>query len=135
MESIGAAVFWTVQALAVLLFLMGAGAFRALVQGCFTLRRRARAGSPDYSDVLLKSALAPAVTTIAVPPDALPESRQFARRLLDLHFGRNEVVIVLDGPSETEMATWSSEFKLYQSARPVERKLPTQIGRASWRER
>ncbi|MGD0870193.1 MAG: glycosyltransferase [Bryobacteraceae bacterium] len=125
MESIGPAVFWTVQALGVLLFLLGVGAFRVLVQGCFTLRRRARAGSPDYSDVLLKSALVPAVTTIAVPPDALPESRQFARRLLDLHFGRNEVVIVLDGPSEAEMATWCSEFKLYQSARPVERKLPT----------
>src|ERR1039457_2026471 len=114
MESIGPAVFWTVQALAVLLFLLGVGWFRVLVQGCFAMRRRARAGSPDYSDVLLKSALAPAVTTIAVPPDALPESRQFARRLLDLHFGRNEVVIVLDGPSEAEMLTWSSEFKLYR---------------------
>ena len=63
MESIGPAVFWTVQALAVLLFLLGVGSFRALVQGCFTLLRRDRAGSPDYSDVLLKSALAPAVTT------------------------------------------------------------------------
>jgi cellulose synthase/poly-beta-1,6-N-acetylglucosamine synthase-like glycosyltransferase len=125
MESVGAAVFWTVQALAVLLFLLGVGAFRVLVQGCFALRRRARAGSPDYSDVLLKSALAPAVTTIAVPPDASPESFQFARRLLDLEFGRNEVVIVLDGPSEVEMETWRSEFNLYQSARPVERKLPT----------
>src|ERR1039458_8350566 len=125
MESIGTAVFWTVQALAVLLFLLGVGAFRVLVQGCFALRRRARAGSPDYSDVLLKSAPAPAVTTIAVPPDALAESRRFARRLLDVHFGRNEVVIVLDGPSEAEMLTWSSEFKLYRSARPVEPKLPT----------
>jgi hypothetical protein len=125
MEAIGQALVWTVQALAVLLFLLGVGAFRVLVQGCFALRRRARAGSPDYSDVLLKSALAPAVTTIAVPPDALPESRRFARRLLDLHFGRNEVVIVLDGPSEAEMTTWCSEFKLYRSARPVERKLPT----------
>src|ERR1035438_5662343 len=125
MESTGQAVFWTVQALAVLLFPMGAGAVRVLAQGCFALRRRARAGFPDYSDALLKSALAPAVTTIAVPPDASPESRQFARRLLDLHFGRNEVVIVLDGPSEVEMETWRNEFKLYQSARPVERKLPT----------
>jgi len=125
MESIGQAVFWTVQALAVSLFLLGVGAFVVLVRGCFMLRRGTRAGFADYSDVLLKSALAPAVTTIAVPPDALPESRQFARRLLDLHFGRNEVVIVLDGPSEAEMAIWSSEFKLYRSARPVERKLPT----------
>src|ERR1035441_7573451 len=80
MESVGAAVFWTVQALAVLLFLLGVGAFRVLVQGCFSLRRRARAGSPDYSDVLLKSALVPPVTTIAVPPDASAESRQFRGR-------------------------------------------------------
>src|SRR5271169_1192679 len=104
MQDLGPAVFWTVQALAVLLFLLGIGAFRVLVQGCFALRRRARAGSPDYRAVLLKSALVPAVTTIAVPPDASPESRRFARRLLDLEFGRNEVVIVLDGPSETERA-------------------------------
>src|ERR1039458_7377013 len=80
MESIGTAVFWTVQALAVLLFLLGVGAFRVLVQGCFALRRRARAGSPDYSDVLLKSALAPAVTTIAVPPDASLITSCFAPR-------------------------------------------------------
>src|ERR1035438_1113093 len=125
MESTGQAVFWTVQALAVLLFPMGAGAVRVLAQGCFALRRRARAGFPDYSDALLKSALAPAVTTIGVPPGASPESFQFARRLLDLEFGRNEVVIVLDGPSEVEMETWRSEFNLYRSARPVERKLPT----------
>jgi cellulose synthase/poly-beta-1,6-N-acetylglucosamine synthase-like glycosyltransferase len=125
METVGAVVFWTVQALAVLLFLMGAAAFRVLVQGCFALRRRARAGSPAYTAAVLKSALAPAVTTIAVPPDASPESRRFARRLLDLEFGRNEVVVVLDGPSEVEMETWRSEFKLYLSARPVELKLPT----------
>src|ERR1035441_4223123 len=125
MESTRQAVFWTVQALAVLLFLIGAGAFRVLVQGCFALRRRARAGFPDYSDALLKSALTPAVTTIAVPPDASPESRRFARRLLDLEFGRNEVVIVLDGPSEVEMETWRTAFKLYQSARTVELNLRT----------
>jgi cellulose synthase/poly-beta-1,6-N-acetylglucosamine synthase-like glycosyltransferase len=135
MVFIGAAVFWTVQALAVLLFLLGIGAFRVLVQGCFALRRRARAGSPDYSAVLLKSALSPAVTTIAVPPDASPESRRFARRLLDLEFGRNEVVVVLDGPSEIEMATWRSEFNLYQSARPVESKLPTAAVRGVYESR
>jgi hypothetical protein len=135
MASIGQAVFWTVQALGVLLFLLGVGAFRVLVQGCFALRRRARAGSPDYSEVLLKSALVPTVTTIAVPPDASVESRQFARRLLDLHFGRNEVVIVLDGPSEVEMETWRNEFKLYQSARPVEQKLPTAPVRAVYESR
>jgi hypothetical protein len=134
-ESIGPAVFWTVQVLGVLLFLLGLGAFRVLVQGCFALRRRARAGSPDYTEVLLKSALAPAVTTIAVPPNGLPESRKFARRLLDLHFGRNEVVIVLDGPSEAEMEIWRSEFKLYQSARPVERKLRTAAVRGVYESR
>ena len=125
MDSIGPVVFWTVQVLALILFVLGIGAFRSLVQGCFVLRRMTRAGSRDYADVLLKSPLVPAVTTIAVPPDASAESRQFTRRLLDLNFGRNEVVIVLDGPSESDMAVWRNEYKLYESARSVERKLPT----------
>ena len=117
--------YWVLLTIGLILFVLGMGAFRVLVEGCFALRRRARAGPRDYADILLKSALVPAVTTIAAPPDASPESRQFARRLLDLHFGRNEVVIVLDGPSESDMEIWRTEFKLYRSARPVELKLPT----------
>jgi cellulose synthase/poly-beta-1,6-N-acetylglucosamine synthase-like glycosyltransferase len=118
-------VFVAVQAIAVLLFATGAATFATLVKGCFVLRRMARAGRQDYSAVILKSPLVPAVSTIAVPPDASAESRQFTRRLLDLHFGRNEVVIVLDGPSEAALETWSREFHLCVSTRSVGQDLAT----------
>jgi hypothetical protein len=108
-----------------LLFAMGVAAFVSLVKGWFVLRRVAMAGRQNYTAVLLKSPMVPPVSTIAVPPDASPESVLFARRLLELHFGRNEVVIVLDGPSDAEMAVWKNEFKLCPSARVIGQKLPT----------
>jgi hypothetical protein len=135
MGDIGTIVYWMVQVSALVLFFMGAGAFRMLVQGCFALRRKARAGTRDYASVLLKSALVPAVTTIDIPPDASVESRAFARRLLDLEYGRNEVVIVLDGPTEADMELWRNEFKLYQSARHVDDKLKTAPVRAVYESR
>lgn len=121
----GTAVSLAVQAIAMFLFGMGIVTFVSLVKGCFFLRRMARAGRQNYSAVLLKSPMVPPVSTVAVPPDASPESVQFARRLLELHFGKNEVVIVLDGPSESELAVWSDEFRLCPSARAVAMKLPT----------
>ena len=119
------AVFVVVQALAVLLFVMGMVTLANLVKGCFVLRRQARAGRQDYAPVILKSPLVPAVSTIAVPAGNLAESLQFVRRLLDLHFGRNEVVIVLDGPTEAELETWSRELRLCPSTRSIGRKLET----------
>jgi cellulose synthase/poly-beta-1,6-N-acetylglucosamine synthase-like glycosyltransferase len=115
-----------VQLLAILLFGMGIAAFISLVKGCFMLRRIAMAGRQNYTAVLLKSPMVPPVSTIAVPPDASAESVLFARRLLELHFGRNEVVIVLDGPSPADMAVWTDEFKLCPSARVIGQKLPTE---------
>jgi hypothetical protein len=131
----GAAFSIAVQAIAAFLFAMGIAAFVSLVKGCFVLRRIARAGRQNYSAVLLKSPMVPPVSTIAVPPDASPESVRFARRLLELHFGRNEVVIVLDGPSESELAVWSSEFRLCPSARAVGNKLPTKPVRGVYESR
>lgn len=121
----GQAVSFAIQAMAILLFAMGIGAFLSLVKGCFVLRRIALAGRQNYTALLLKSPMVPPVSTIAVPPDASAASVGFARRLLELHFGRNEVVIVLDGPSESELAVWSSEFRLCPSARVIGKKLPT----------
>jgi hypothetical protein len=132
---IGLAVSIAVQAIAIALFLLGFAEFRGLLRGCFVLRRIARAGTQNHTAVLLKSPMAPAVSTIAVPPDASPESVQFARRLLELHFGRNEVVIVLDGPSESEMAVWNEEFHLCVSARVVSQKLPTAAIRGVYESR
>jgi cellulose synthase/poly-beta-1,6-N-acetylglucosamine synthase-like glycosyltransferase len=120
-----AAVSLAVQAIAALLFGVGIAEFVSLVKGCFVLRRIALAGRQNYSAVLLKSPMVPPVSTIAIPPDASAEAVRFARRLLELHFGRNEVVIVLDGPSESELAVWSNEFHLCPSARAVSQKLPT----------
>jgi len=122
---IGLVVSIAVQAMAILLFGLGIAAFVSLVKGSFVLRRFAMAGRQAYTAVLLKSPMVPPVSTIAVPPDASHESLQFARRLLELHFGRNEVVIVLDGPSADEMAVWKDEFRLCPSARGMGQKLPT----------
>jgi hypothetical protein len=114
-----------VPAIAFLLFVFGIVEFRSLVRGSFVLRRIALAGRQNYIAVLLKSPMVPPVSTIAVPPDASPESVKFARRLLELHYGRNEVVIVLDGPSDAEKAVWHEEFHLCPSARVIGKKLPT----------
>ena len=114
-----------VQAMALVLIAMGIAEFLSLVKGCFVLRRIAPAGRQNYTAALLKSPLVPPISTIAIPPDASPESVQFARRLLELHYGRNEVVIVLDGPSEAEKAVWHEEFHLCASARVIGKKLPT----------
>jgi cellulose synthase/poly-beta-1,6-N-acetylglucosamine synthase-like glycosyltransferase len=122
----GLAISIAIQAIAILLFAMGIGAFISLMKGCFVLRRIAQAGRHNHTAVLLKSAMVPPVSTIAVPPDASAESIQFARRLLELHFGKNEVVIVLDGPSEDEMDVWRDEFHLCPSARVIGKKLKTE---------
>ncbi|HEX3748874.1 MAG TPA: glycosyltransferase family 2 protein [Bryobacteraceae bacterium] len=114
-----------VQAIAVLLFVLAIAEFITLIRGSFLLRRVALAGRQNYTPVLLKSPMVPPVSTVAVPPDASVESVLFARRLLELHYGRNEVVIVLDGPSQAEMAIWNEEFHLCPSARVIAQKLPT----------
>jgi cellulose synthase/poly-beta-1,6-N-acetylglucosamine synthase-like glycosyltransferase len=131
----GPAVSIALQVIVVLLFAIGIAAFAGLVKGSFVLRRMARDRRPNYVAALLKSPMTPPVSTIAVPPDASAESVQFARRLLELHFGRNEVVIVLDGPSESELAVWSGEFRLCPSARVIGKKLPTQPVRGVYESR
>jgi hypothetical protein len=121
----GMTVAIAVQAIAGLLFALGIAAFAALVQGCFALRRMSRARRQNYAAVLLKSPMVPPVSTIAVPSDASAESLQFARRLLELHFGKNEVVIVLDGPADSELEVWIREFQLCTSARGIGKTLPS----------
>ena len=125
MDAVAMAFSILVQLLAVALFAMGIVLFVSLVKGCFLLRRMALAGRQDYSQVILKSPMVPAVSTVATPPDASTASLQFTRRLLDLTFGRNEVVIVLDGPSPADLEIWTRELRLCPSTRSVEQKLPT----------
>ena len=131
----GTAFSIALQAIVALLFAIGIAAFVSLVKGCFVLRRMARDRRPNYNAALLKSPMVPPVSTIAVFSDASAESLQFARRLLELHFGRNEVVIVLDGPSESELAVWSGELRLCASARAIAKKLPTKPVRGVYESR
>jgi len=114
-----------IQVLVILLFVAGVASFALLLKGCFVLRRMARTRRLWDPAPLLRSPLVPGVSVIAVPADVSPESREFIRRLLDLHFGNLELVVVLDGPSETELTTWCREFRLGLLARDAVEDLPT----------
>jgi hypothetical protein len=87
--------------MAIALFAIGIAEFLSLLKGSFVLRRIARAGTHNYIAVLLKSPLVPAVSTVAIPPDASPESIRFARRLLELHLSATGINarLNLDAPS------------------------------------
>ena len=109
-----------------------ASAFHALFKGCFALRHSLRANSYDFGNLLLKSPIVPGVSVVLAPPDASPESRALLRRLLDLTFGRHEVVLVLDGPSEPDLNCWVQEFHLYRQERAIPQDLPTAAIRGSY---
>jgi len=98
-----------------LLCLAGAANFVVLLKGCFVLRRMGRSVARDDSPILLKSPLVPAVSVIAVTRDASIESREFVRRLVGLHFGKHEVVLVLDGASSSALEAWTRDFHLLRS--------------------
>jgi cellulose synthase/poly-beta-1,6-N-acetylglucosamine synthase-like glycosyltransferase len=111
--------------------LVGAG-FNALLKGCFELRRSLRSTSYDFLSVLLKSPIVPGVSVVYAAPDASPESRARVRRLLDLHFGRPEIVVVLDGETEDELSRWVQEFHLYRQERVVPEDLPAEAIRGCY---
>jgi cellulose synthase/poly-beta-1,6-N-acetylglucosamine synthase-like glycosyltransferase len=114
------AVVALVMALAVF---VGAG-FDALLKGYFELRRSLRATSYDFGSVLLKSPIVPGVSVVFAAPDASPESRARVRRLLDLHFGKPELVLVLNAPTQAEIDCWVKEFHLYRQERVVPEDVP-----------
>ncbi|HYW48888.1 MAG TPA: glycosyltransferase [Bryobacteraceae bacterium] len=114
-----------VQLLALWLFGAGVASFAALLKGCFVLRQMTRSGHTYDPAPLLRSPLVPGVSVIAVPPDVSPESREYVQHLLELHFGIYELIVVLDGPSETEMDTWRREFGLGLLTRDAVEDLPT----------
>jgi hypothetical protein len=111
--------------------LVGAG-FNALLKGYFELRRSLRSTSYDFGSVLLKSPIVPGVSVVYAAPDASPESRARVRRLLDLHFGRPEIVVVLDGETEEELGRWVQEFHLYRQERVVPEDLPAEAIRGCY---
>ncbi|HMC58584.1 MAG TPA: glycosyltransferase family 2 protein [Candidatus Solibacter sp.] len=114
------------------LCLLGAGAGRValLLEGAIEARRQRANGTDDNWATLLRSDLVPAVAVIAAPPDASEPSRRFVRRLLNLHAGNPEIVLVLDGPSDAEMEVWKREFHLQPTSRLVNPGLKTKPVRA-----
>jgi hypothetical protein len=98
-------------ALGVALLISAAGAFYAMVKGYQVLRGLAR-DERDDDAILLKSPIAPGISVITAPADASAESRAWVRRLLDLHYGDHEIVVVLDGPAPMERDRWLAEFRL-----------------------
>ena len=107
------------QAASMILFLSAVAGLGILLKGCYVLRRQARRSSHDFTSILLKSPQMPMVSVIAAPFDSSPASRDFVRRLLELHCSRSEVVVVLNGPSEPDFQVWCDEFRLQSTARGV----------------
>ena len=129
MEELRVVLSVTLAVLVVVLAAFAAASFDALLKGCFELRRSLRATSLDFDSVLLKSPIVPGVSVIFVAPDASPESRVLVRRLLDLHFGRHELVLVLNGAPPAALDRWVDEFHLVRQERVVPADLPTAANR------
>jgi cellulose synthase/poly-beta-1,6-N-acetylglucosamine synthase-like glycosyltransferase len=118
------ALLLVIQAIVLFLFAVGTVSFFAMVKGCFVLRRLARS-TPRYDgNIILKSPLVFPVSVVVAISDDSPESREFAQKLVELHFGKHELVLVLDGPTEAELETWTKEFRLCLSARGAMEDLP-----------
>ena len=96
-----------------------------LLEGAFHAHRNRVTSNTGDPAFLLKSRLVPEVAVIAAPPDASEVSLRFARRLARLHFGRLEVVLVLDGPSAAALDIWKREFQLVRVPREASTALPT----------
>jgi hypothetical protein len=107
------------------LLLAGAGRVVLLLKGALEARRQRANGTDDSWATLLRSDLVPAVAVIAAPTDASEPSCRFVRRLLNLHAGNPEIVLVLDGPSDAEMEVWKREFHLLPALRTVNPGLAT----------
>ncbi|MBZ5618139.1 MAG: hypothetical protein LAQ69_05290 [Acidobacteriia bacterium] len=105
------------QGMVLFLFAVGTGCFIALVKGCLVLRRLARSTARYQGNIILKSPLVLPVSVVVAMPDASRESRELAQRLVELHFGKHELVLVLDGPNDVEFAAWTEEFHLCPSVR------------------
>jgi hypothetical protein len=76
----------------------------ALIKGYFELRRNLHQASDEFGNILLKTPGVPGVSVIVVPTDASAASRALVRRLLNLHYGNHEVVLVLEGLTSADFA-------------------------------
>jgi cellulose synthase/poly-beta-1,6-N-acetylglucosamine synthase-like glycosyltransferase len=114
------------------LLIAGAAAMLALFKGASELRRLFRAATSDYSSVLLKSPLVPGVSLLAAAREADEGARGLVRRLVNLHFGRHEVVLALNGPSDAALAQWTEEFHLVREKHSMRTGLAANAVRACY---
>jgi cellulose synthase/poly-beta-1,6-N-acetylglucosamine synthase-like glycosyltransferase len=120
---------WTValELAAIALFSGAIAELAVILRGYRRLRHNRRDGIlRDDRAILLKSPLAPPVALIAVLPDASPQSVFYVHNLVKLHYGDHEVLLILDGPTEDELAVWIREFRLYSSSRSSAGAIPAQ---------
>jgi cellulose synthase/poly-beta-1,6-N-acetylglucosamine synthase-like glycosyltransferase len=110
----------------VVLFVGEAGVLRSLLAGFSYLRRLRHRGSVRFdANTILKSPLVPSVSVLVALPDASPACRQSVHDLVKLHYGDHEVLAVLDGPTQDELALWIQEFRLFRSSRGASGDIPT----------
>jgi hypothetical protein len=119
------AVNLALAAIAVAMFAFGAATFYSLVVGALELRRRLRSVSQDLTGLLLKSPIVPGVSVVYTTASAGPQTRALVRRLLDLHYAESELVLVLDGASDSVRLQWVEELHLV----PAERSAPAGLAR------
>lgn len=117
---------------AAFLLILGMAAAMALVKGAGELRMLLRSTSSGYLSVLLKSPLVPGVSVLTVEREATPEARSRVRRLLDVHYGKHELVLVLDGPSDAARSQWMDELRLVREERTPGGQLPAREVRACY---
>jgi cellulose synthase/poly-beta-1,6-N-acetylglucosamine synthase-like glycosyltransferase len=98
--------------LVVALTLLAAAGLNALVMGYFELHRNLRSASDEFGNILLKTPTVPGVSVIVPVIDASPASRALVRRLLNLHYGNHEVVLVLEGLTAADLQTWIADLRL-----------------------
>ncbi len=111
------------------LVVLGVAALIGLWKGASEVRRLLRSASSGYLSVLLKSPLTPGVSVLMVAGEATEEARSLARRLINLHYGRHEVVLVLNGPSERARQQWIDELRLVATERTPGEALPARAVR------
>ena len=119
MEGIPQLAFTVALELMLIALLAGTAASLAvMLKGFGVMRRyRLRGLARDDAAILLKSPLAPPVAVIAAVADASEATRAFVHNLVKLHYGDHEVLLVLDGPADEELAAWVAEFNLFPSSR------------------
>ncbi len=91
----------------------------SVIKGSLALRSAPQGASPDFDSVLLKSAAAPGISVVCVAPDASDRRRAHVRRLLDLHYGAHEVVLVV-----RSVAGWTEDLRLVREERTAAPELP-----------